>query len=73
VTGERRAVVVGGSRGIGRAVVARLATDGFRVVATGRDPSSLEQLRDGLAARGLEVDTAVADATDEAATRRLAD
>jgi NAD(P)-dependent dehydrogenase (short-subunit alcohol dehydrogenase family) len=73
VTGERRAVVVGGSRGIGRAVVARLATDGFRVVATGRDPASLEQLRDGLAARGLEVDTAVADATDEAATRRLAD
>lgn len=73
MTRDRRAVVVGGSRGIGRAVVARLATDGFRVLATGRDAAALEQLQQDLATQGLDVDTAVADATDEDATQTLAD
>lgn len=69
---DRRAVVVGGSRGIGRAVVERLALDGHRVLATGRDAAALDQLRQDLAVVGTEVDTVVADATDEAATTRLA-
>lgn len=73
MTHDRRAVVVGGSRGIGRAVVARLATDGFRVLATGRDAAALEQLQQDLATQGLDVATAVADAADEDATQALAD
>ena len=59
---DRRAVVVGGSRGIGRAVVERLALDGHRVLATGRDAAALDQLRQDLAVVGTEVDTVVADA-----------
>lgn len=73
MTSDRRAVVIGGSRGIGRAVVTRLADDGFRVLATGRDAGSLGQLEQDMAARGLAVDTLVADAADEAATQRLAE
>lgn len=69
---DRRAVVVGGSRGIGRAVVARLASDGFRVLATGRDGAALARLQQDLATQGLEIDTTVADATEEDATQALA-
>ena len=72
MTGDRRAVVVGGSRGIGRAVVTRMAADGFRVLATGRDAAALERLQHDLAADGVTIDTAVADATDEDAARDLA-
>jgi NAD(P)-dependent dehydrogenase (short-subunit alcohol dehydrogenase family) len=68
----RRAVVIGGSRGIGRAVVGELAGDGYEVVATGRDPAPLEHLRDELTARGHAIRTAVVDATDPAATTQLA-
>jgi NAD(P)-dependent dehydrogenase (short-subunit alcohol dehydrogenase family) len=53
VTGPRPvAMVTGASRGIGRAVARELATRGFRVVATMRDPD------DG---RGLVEDVAAAD------------
>lgn len=70
---DRRAVVVGGSRGIGQAVVIRLASDGFQVLATGRDAGSLDRLQHDLATRGLNISTLVADATDQDATRRLAE
>lgn len=72
MTSDRRAVVIGGSRGIGRAVVERLATDGLHVLATGRDGGALRRLEQEMAARGLEVETLVADATDEVATQDLA-
>lgn len=73
MTADRRAVVIGGSRGIGRAIVERLARDGAHVAATGRDDAALDRLREDLRADGLDVSTVVADATDEAATRALAD
>jgi NAD(P)-dependent dehydrogenase (short-subunit alcohol dehydrogenase family) len=46
----RRAVVIGGSRGIGRAIVDHLARSGHAVVATGRDVDALEALGDRPAA-----------------------
>jgi NAD(P)-dependent dehydrogenase (short-subunit alcohol dehydrogenase family) len=40
---ERTAIVTGGSRGIGRAVAERLASEGARVLITGRNGEQLEQ------------------------------
>jgi len=73
VTTERAALVVGGSRGIGRAVVTRLARDGMAVTATGRTADALDRLAADLAEDGLDVATRVADATDPAATAALVD
>lgn len=54
-------VVTGGSRGIGRAVAHRMAADGFRVVATGRDRAALDET----AATSREpLETAVLDVSD---------
>lgn len=62
---QRRALVIGGSRGIGRAVVQRLATDDFEVHATGRGHDELEELARTCKEHGLIVHTRTADATDE--------
>lgn len=70
---RRRAVVMGGSRGIGRAIVVALAGAGHDVVATGRDGDALDQVCDELAVEGLRIRTAVVDATDEHATAALAE
>ncbi len=60
---ERLAVVTGGGKGIGRAVVERLAADGLRVVAVGRDAATLSDLADR---GGHRVDARTCDVTDEA-------
>src|SRR5262249_46636150 len=63
---KKRAVVVGGSRGLGRGAVEALSKSGFEVVAIGRDEKAL-------AALGSEVAGVLAtagDATDEALAER---
>jgi len=40
----RNVVVVGASRGVGRAIVRRMAAEGAQVLAVGRKPESLDQL-----------------------------
>jgi NAD(P)-dependent dehydrogenase (short-subunit alcohol dehydrogenase family) len=62
----RTAVVTGGGKGIGRAVVERLAAGGDRVIAVGRDRGALEETA---ARTGAE--TAACDVTDEAAVEAL--
>ena len=54
-------VVTGGSRGIGRAIVHRMAADGYRVIATGRDEAALAETASTAPA---PVETATLDVTD---------
>jgi NAD(P)-dependent dehydrogenase (short-subunit alcohol dehydrogenase family) len=65
---SRSYVVTGGGRGIGRAIVSRLAADGSTVVAVERDASALDWAYgvDGLVG-------VVGDASDEATMSRAAD
>ena len=50
---HRVALVTGGARGIGLAVAARLARDGWRVVIADREPAATE-----FAARSVQADVA---------------
>jgi 3-oxoacyl-[acyl-carrier protein] reductase len=59
--GGKVAVVTGGAKGIGRAVSARLASDGARLVLAGRDSSALEAAASELRASGAEVTPVPAD------------
>jgi gluconate 5-dehydrogenase len=63
----RRALVTGGSRGIGAAIARALAGAGAGVVLNARDPVALEAAAAGLRATGARVDTAPFDVTDPAA------
>jgi len=49
---ERRALICGASRGIGRAVAETLAANGVRVLALARDPARLDALIDKLPGQG---------------------
>lgn len=51
----RVALVTGGTRGIGRAIAARLARDGVRVFLTGRDAGKAEEAARALSAEGGEL------------------
>jgi 3-oxoacyl-[acyl-carrier protein] reductase len=63
----RRAIVTGGSSGIGLETARLFLEEGVRVVINGRDAAKLEQARDALARRtGGEVHAVVADMTREA-------
>lgn len=67
----RRALVIGGSRGLGRAIALSLAGAGASVVAVGRGAGSLEELRAVARARGLAVAVTRADASRPSTLRRL--
>jgi 3-oxoacyl-[acyl-carrier protein] reductase len=61
------AFVTGGAQGIGLATVARLARDGFRVIAMDRSADRLNPAVAALAAEGLDVVAATVDICDRAA------
>jgi 3-oxoacyl-[acyl-carrier protein] reductase len=60
----RRALITGGSRGIGFAVAEALAAEGAAVGLVARDAAGLAAAAERLGPRGVPVATAVADVTD---------
>jgi 3-oxoacyl-[acyl-carrier protein] reductase len=62
----RRALVTGGSKGIGLAIARELVAEGADVSICARDPEEVEAARAALAAPGRTVHAAVADVTDPA-------
>jgi gluconate 5-dehydrogenase len=67
----RRALITGGSRGLGRATAQALAEAGADLVLVGRDPNHLNQARDELRATGRHVEAVAADLEDGAAAERF--
>jgi NAD(P)-dependent dehydrogenase (short-subunit alcohol dehydrogenase family) len=68
----KRALVTGGSRGIGLAIARQLAREGVRVVLAARDQARLDEAAAALAAEtGGEVHGLAADTGDDASVKRL--
>jgi 3-oxoacyl-[acyl-carrier protein] reductase len=61
---DRRAVITGGSRGIGLAIAQALASEGVDVSICGRSADALEQARANLGVHGTTVHTATCDVGD---------
>lgn len=75
---EKVAVITGGASGVGRAIAARLAGEGAKVVIADVDAESISRTRDELASQGLtidgmEVDVTRAESVDALARRVFAD
>ena len=54
----RVALVTGATRGIGRLTAERLATSGYDVIASGRDPLAITAVAEEIGCRALELDMA---------------
>ncbi len=70
---DRVAVVTGANRGIGRAIAAALAADGFAVAVTARDPATLADTIDEIEAVGQRAVPLACDVCDEASVAALAE
>lgn len=76
--GEKVAVVTGGASGVGRAIAAKLAAHGAKVVIADVDAESIATTRNelasqGIAIDGMEVDVTRAESVDALAKRVFAD
>ncbi|WP_331232973.1 SDR family NAD(P)-dependent oxidoreductase [Natronorarus salvus] len=69
----KRAVVIGGTSGIGRGIATAFAADGARVVPTSRSESRVEVTADELADLGAETVRATCDVTDRESLVALRD
>lgn len=66
----KRALVTGGSRGIGGAIAKALAQAGASIAIFGRDPESLRNQKESLEAIGVEVQVFECDVLDESQVSR---
>jgi NAD(P)-dependent dehydrogenase (short-subunit alcohol dehydrogenase family) len=69
--GKKVLIVTGTTSGMGRVIALDAAAAGYAVVATGRDPERMEQLRQDAAERRVELDIRYLDITDHAGIRAL--
>src|SRR5438128_6647564 len=67
----KRALITGGSRGLGRAMAQALAEAGADLVLVGREPNSLEKAAQELKAVGRRIDILAADITMPAEAERM--
>jgi 3-oxoacyl-[acyl-carrier protein] reductase len=67
MTEKKVAFVTGGSRGIGAAIVRRLAKDGFHVMAVARNAEKLNQLCQTIGGEGGSAEAVVCDIADSKA------
>jgi 3-oxoacyl-[acyl-carrier protein] reductase len=67
------AIVTGASRGIGRAITARLAADGFSVAGIDLDGLTMEDVAKGLRTEGLDVRGFQADVSNRASISAIFD
>jgi short-subunit dehydrogenase len=68
---ERAAIVTGASRGIGLALAATLAEEGYGVTMTARKPDQLEQAADALRGEGAQIEHVAANLTEEESVRAV--
>jgi 3-oxoacyl-[acyl-carrier protein] reductase len=73
MTEKRVAIVTGGSRGIGAAIVQQLATDGLHVVAIARNIDKHKAITDEVIASGGSAEPVVCDIADSAALAKIID
>ena len=64
---NRAAIVTGASRGIGRAIAATLAAEGYDLTIAARQPETLEQAADALRENGSEIQSVAANLSGEEA------
>jgi 3-oxoacyl-[acyl-carrier protein] reductase len=67
MTEKRVAIVTGGSRGIGEAIVRRLAKDGLHVIAIARNADKLNAVVDSIKSEGGSAESLVVDLADSKA------
>ena len=69
---REKALVIGASRGIGRAIAQRLARDNFDIIGTCRkDPGRLDPLADEIRGTGVKFQALAFDIADRAETERV--
>ena len=70
---DKRCIVLGASRGIGRAIADGLAKEGANLAICGRDAASLQKAATELRAQGVQVHAATCDLADPAALAEFLD
>ena len=69
---DRQAIVCASSRGLGRACAEALAREGVHVVLNGRDPATLKEVAESIAAsRAVRVESVAGDITEEETQQAL--